>query len=62
MKDFQYPWYFANFYKNFDIEDDWGINIYPQAVMIDPVLNIINRNAPLPSEFLEKYFKDLLKQ
>ncbi len=62
MKDYSYPWHFVNFYRNFDIEDDWGVNVYPQAFMIDPDMKIIDINAPLPSEYLEKYFNDLLKQ
>jgi thiol-disulfide isomerase/thioredoxin len=62
MQDHNYPWHFVNFYRNFDIEDDWSVSVYPQAFMIDPEMNIVNSNAPLPSEFLEHYFTGILQQ
>ncbi len=61
MQDYKYPWDFVNFFKNFDIEDEWGVKIYPQAFMLDPNGNIINSNAPMPSEYLDDYFKEILK-
>jgi len=61
MEDYQYPWIFVNFNKNFDIEDLWDVRIYPRAFMIDPQGYIVNDNAPMPSEFLESYFQEILK-
>ncbi len=56
----QYEWEFANFAKNFDIEDEWKVRIFPQAFMLDAQGHIINENAPLPSENLDRYLKHLL--
>lgn len=61
MNDYSYPWEFVNFNRNFDIEDEWGVKVYPHAFMIDPDGYIINDNAPMPSEFLETYLREILK-
>ncbi len=61
MNDYSYPWEFVNFNRNFDIEDEWGVKVYPHAFMIDPEGFIINDNAPMPSEFLENYLREILK-
>jgi hypothetical protein len=61
MNDYKYPWEFVNFFRNFDIEDDWGVKVYPHAFMIDPDGYIINDNAPMPSEYLENYLREVLK-
>jgi thiol-disulfide isomerase/thioredoxin len=60
MENNQYEWEFANFAKNFDIEDTWKIKIFPQAFMLNPQGNIIHDHAPLPSNNLENYLKQLL--
>ncbi len=61
MQDYQYSWDFYNFSKNFEIEEQWGVQVYPHAFMINPEGNIINSNAPMPSEFLDNYLGELLK-
>lgn len=61
MQDYHYSWDFYNFSKNFDIEDQWGVQVFPHAFMINPDGIIINSNAPMPSEFLENYLGELLK-
>jgi len=61
MQDYQYPWDFVNFFRNFEIEEQWGVKIFPQAMMLNPKGDIINKNAPLPSEHLDSYFNSILK-
>lgn len=62
MKESKYPWHFGNFDKEFDVEDEWRIRLFPHAVLIDQNGNVVNENAPLPTEMLENYLFKLLKK
>lgn len=55
MNNNNFPWTFGNFNKNYEIEDNLQIKIYPHAILIDKDGSIIDINAPLPSEMLDKY-------
>lgn len=59
MQDHHYSWDFANFARNFDVEDQWNVKIYPHAFVIDDEGYIINTMAPLPSENLDAYLKGI---
>jgi len=61
MQDYEYSWDFYNFSKNFDIEANWDVQVLPHAYMINPKGVVINANAPMPSQYLDHYLKDLLK-
>lgn len=60
MKENTYGWTFGNFDKNFDVEDNWKIKLYPHAVLLDKNGKIVNDNAPLPTEMLDNYLFKLL--
>lgn len=62
MKENSYPWHFGNFNKDFDIEDQWRVKLYPHAILLDKNGFIVNENAPLPTEMLEAYLFKLLNK